>query len=125
MISCKIQESKKKARRSTNRMKRIGKSDAVFSSLQKLKVKETKEKPLDTVKIHSLLDFSCWASQGKIDGPSLISVGLGCSFRNVISHLIGHVVGLWHPQNRMDRNDYLRIFWQNINAGNFLSLIIH
>ncbi|XP_065065364.1 uncharacterized protein LOC135691427 isoform X2 [Rhopilema esculentum] len=63
-----------------------------------------------------LRDNSCWASQGRVDGPSLISVGHGCEYRNVISHLIGHVVGLWHPQNRIDRNDYVRIFWQNIDA---------
>jgi len=63
-----------------------------------------------------LRDSGCWSSQGKINGPSLISVGLGCEFRNVISHLIGHVVGLWHPHNRIDRNDYIEVFWQNIDA---------
>ena len=76
--------------------------------------------PLSTI---CTCNFSCWSSQGKINGPSLISVGLGCEFRNVISHLIGHVVGLWHPHNRIDRGDYIQIFWQNIDAGkNFIHL---
>ena len=36
-------------------------------------------------------------------------------------HEIGHVLGLWHEQQRSDRDDSIRVLWDNVGsmAGQF------
>eukprot|EP00112_Aurelia_sp_Birch-Aquarium-sp1_P002607 Seg129.4 transcript_id=Seg129.4/GoldUCD/mRNA.D3Y31 product="Zinc metalloproteinase nas-13" protein_id=Seg129.4/GoldUCD/D3Y31 len=51
---------------------------------------------------------------GMSEGKSQISVGEGCGYRRVISHEIGHVVGFFHEQSRVDRDEYVDINWWNI-----------
>ena len=32
-------------------------------------------------------------------------------------HEVLHVLGMWHEQSRYDRDQYVRILWQNIAQG--------
>ena len=59
---------------------------------------------------------------GRIGGESKISVGDGCDYQHVMSHEIGHTVGFYHEQNRMDRDSYVDVKWDNIDECKFFLL---
>jgi astacin (peptidase family M12A) len=58
----------------------------------------------------------CFSQVGRRGGKQVISLGEGCQVGQAI-HEIGHAVGLWHEQSREDRSRFIRIVWQNIQAG--------
>ncbi|HKJ12339.1 MAG TPA: M12 family metallopeptidase [Ornithinimicrobium sp.] len=61
-------------------------------------------------------DGGCWSYVGMRGGEQLLSLGSGCGVGSAI-HEFGHAWGHWHEQSREDRDTYVRILWQNIEAG--------
>ena len=62
----------------------------------------------------------CWSSVGKVfwtAGPQEISLGVNCIYKGTIMHEILHSLGFWHEQSRPDRNQYIEVFWENIDPG--------
>ena len=68
----------------------------------------------------SLWFFRCWSSVGKLykrPGAQEISLANGCLMHSTIMHEVLHSLGFWHEQSRPDRDQFIEIFWENIQDG--------
>lgn len=59
---------------------------------------------------------TCSSWVGRQGGPQEINLAPRCTTMNTV-HEIGHALGLWHEQSRADRNQYIRIAWENIEEA--------
>lgn len=55
----------------------------------------------------------CSSYVGRIGGNQPINLAQGCSTGATI-HEIGHAVGAWHEQSRIDRDQYITVHFENI-----------
>src|SRR5690606_6592268 len=58
----------------------------------------------------------CSSYIGMIGGRQNITLSSSCSTGSTI-HEIGHAVGLWHEQSRVDRDRHIKILYENIQSG--------
>ncbi|XP_009666239.2 meprin A subunit alpha [Struthio camelus] len=65
----------------------------------------------------------CWSMVGDQQTGQNLSIGSGCDHKAIVEHELLHALGFYHEQSRMDRDDYVTIWWDEILTGmehNFL-----
>uniref|UniRef100_A0A667XQP0 Metalloendopeptidase n=1 Tax=Myripristis murdjan TaxID=586833 RepID=A0A667XQP0_9TELE len=74
------------------------------------------ENQTDFVDIQS--DRGCYSYVGRIGGGQVLSLQRsGCVYHHVIQHELLHALGFNHEQTRSDRDEHVRIAWENIMCG--------
>ncbi|XP_073333245.1 meprin A subunit beta isoform X1 [Pagrus major] len=60
----------------------------------------------------------CFSSVGNQRvGKQRLSIGNNCDRLGTVEHEFLHALGFWHEQSRADRDDYVNIMWDRIEAG--------
>ena len=78
-----------------------------------------KARTTETDYIHILNggDGQCYSSVGRTGGRQVVSIGNRCAYTGIVLHEFMHAAGFWHEQSRTDRDQYVRINFQNVQAG--------
>ncbi len=66
----------------------------------------------------------CSSNVGRIGGQQYINLTPGC-FEGKVIHEIGHAIGLWHEQSRIDRDDYIIFHEENANPDGISSFLTY
>ena len=59
----------------------------------------------------------CASLVGKLGGSQMVSLDSSCLTLGIIEHELMHAIGFWHEQSRADRDDWVRINWDNVEKG--------
>ncbi|XP_062924551.1 meprin A subunit alpha-like [Mobula hypostoma] len=59
----------------------------------------------------------CWSFVGNNHNGQDLSIGTWCDRKPVIEHEIMHALGFYHEHSRTDRDDYVNIWWNEIQPG--------
>ncbi|KAK1796291.1 hypothetical protein P4O66_008884, partial [Electrophorus voltai] len=59
----------------------------------------------------------CWSDIGDLQTGQNISIGERCDTRAIVEHELLHALGFYHEQSRSDRDDYVKIWWDQILPG--------
>ncbi|XP_068433664.1 meprin A subunit alpha [Clinocottus analis] len=59
----------------------------------------------------------CWSYVGDDRTGQNVSIGAGCDTKAIVQHELLHALGFYHEQSRSDRDDYVKIWWDQIEDG--------
>ncbi len=94
--------------------------DAIENWEAKTKIRFVERTPANASQYPNWVRFTpaagCWSYVGMQGGMQPIGLATGCSTGSTI-HEIGHALGLWHEQSRIDRDDHITVHFDNIMSG--------
>ncbi|XP_054900514.1 meprin A subunit alpha [Poeciliopsis prolifica] len=59
----------------------------------------------------------CWSYVGDDGTGQNVSIGARCDTKAIVEHELLHALGFYHEQSRSDRDDYVKIWWDEIEEG--------
>ncbi|XP_054617721.1 meprin A subunit alpha [Dunckerocampus dactyliophorus] len=59
----------------------------------------------------------CWSYVGDDKVGQNVSIGARCDTKAIVQHELLHALGFYHEQSRSDRDDYVEIWWDQIEEG--------
>ncbi|KAI4885802.1 hypothetical protein NFI96_013794 [Prochilodus magdalenae] len=59
----------------------------------------------------------CFSRVGKQPSGQVLSLGPGCDHKAVVEHELLHALGFYHMQSRQDRDDYVKIWLDQVTDG--------
>ncbi|XP_020487143.1 meprin A subunit alpha [Labrus bergylta] len=59
----------------------------------------------------------CWSYVGDDKKGQNVSIGARCDTKSIVQHELLHALGFYHEQSRSDRDDYVKIWWDQIEEG--------
>ncbi|KAG8011089.1 Meprin A subunit alpha [Nibea albiflora] len=65
----------------------------------------------------------CFSSVGDQQNGQILSLGSGCDHKAVIEHELLHALGFYHEQSRTDRDDYVKIWLDQVTPAGPLTLL--
>lgn len=61
----------------------------------------------------------CWSLVGRHDRGQVVNLqNPGCVQHGVVVHELMHALGFYHQQSAADRDEWVKINWENIKPGN-------
>uniref|UniRef100_A0A0N4ZBE6 Metalloendopeptidase n=1 Tax=Parastrongyloides trichosuri TaxID=131310 RepID=A0A0N4ZBE6_PARTI len=88
-----------------------------FSTYKKLTCIRFIERTDEKDYLNIVKGYGCYSQVGRTGGKQEISLGRGCLFHEIIIHELMHSLGFWHEHSRFDRNEHIKIIWDNILPG--------
>jgi hypothetical protein len=72
----------------------------------------------DYVFISKNADMGCWSWIGRThSGKQELKLPDGCVWHRIVMHEMMHALGFYHQHSTPDRDDYVNIYWENIQDG--------
>ncbi|XP_042359354.1 meprin A subunit alpha [Plectropomus leopardus] len=59
----------------------------------------------------------CWSYVGDDKKGQNVSIGDRCDTKSIVQHELLHALGFYHEQSRSDRDNYVKIWWDQIVEG--------
>ncbi|KAM7395654.1 hypothetical protein PAMA_007089 [Pampus argenteus] len=60
--------------------------------------------------------YGCFSLLGRIGDKQVLSLQrFGCIRHGIIQHELLHALGFYHEHTRSDRDEYIRVTWENVN----------
>jgi len=67
--------------------------------------------------VRFMIGGGCYSQIGMAGYSQDISIGNNCNYKGIVMHEMMHAVGFWHEQSRLDRDNYITIYWNNIQRS--------
>ncbi|KAL7389072.1 hypothetical protein ABVT39_026001 [Epinephelus coioides] len=67
--------------------------------------------------ISFIKESGCWSYVGDDKKGQNVSIGARCDTKSIVQHELLHALGFYHEQSRSDRDDYVKIQWDQIEEG--------